>query len=409
MKRGIIFFLIIIVIAAIGAGVYLGIQKAGTKIPGILSTNSGGTLPVGTVSGTISGGTANQQLSAGQSGTNQQPVQGSGQQQLSIISSGGPVGFWISSSSAIGESVSSFSNSSVFYLNGNGDVVQITAPGVEKTISSSNLGRPISLIQNISGDSVVVEFAGGSYAFFDVKTKAWQLLDAGIVSVSFSPDGKRLVYLKQGQSSQAVYIRDVVKGKIKLTLVTSLAISDADIYWISANNLVLLEKPSFLYRSHAWQINLSTKTVGQLDSGIGLEMVFSKYSDSFGIRLSSTQRDAMTVSIFDKSHKQVSSLPFSTLAEKCAFSFDSIAAFCAVPYQNSSDGNLTLPDDFLMHGVYFKDYMYSVNLKDGTISSLINIPNLSIDAVQLASVRGELFFINRLDGKLYLLKLTSGT
>jgi hypothetical protein len=104
----------------------------------------------------------------------------------------------------------------------------------------------------------------------------------------------------------------------------------------------------------------------------------------------------------DLTQGAVTQLPLATLAEKCVWTSDSTALYCAIP--TSMTGNL--PDDWYQGAVSFTDRIWRIDLTD-RLATLVVDPskagNVQIDAVNLVldPESRVLVFRNKKDGSLW--------
>jgi hypothetical protein len=128
-----------------------------------------------------------------------------------------------------------------------------------------------------------------------------------------------------------------------------------------------------------------------LPSPSGKEILFS-YTDGTNFHMAT----------LDLTQGTVTQLPLATLAEKCVWTSDSTALYCAVP--TSMTGNL--PDDWYQGAVSFTDRIWRIDLTD-RLATLVVDPsqagNVSIDAVNLTLDPNSqvLVFRNKKDSSLW--------
>jgi hypothetical protein len=399
MRKFVTIAIIVLIVGAIGVGVYFGLQKSKSII---LPFNGGATstLPIGTTSsqngqsqtatnGEFTGGIATSTSADAQYFQQQK-------QQLSIFSSNPAVGYWIT---APVSTKSTSTPSEQFYLNQKGEVIQILDINKEQTVSTANFGTPVWLKQNIDGSKVDVYFDSGTNAIFDTNTKVWTQLDNGILSVAFSPSGKSLAYLKPNGGNLSIYTRDLISAKKTVSLIATLAAQDFNLDWPDANKIFLVSKPSSKYFGEIWYFDLTKKTLNRYDSGNALSVIFSQ-PFNYGLKFISKDRQTMSVSIVDKSGTKLADMPFFSVFSKCVFALDAKVAYCAIPISFNSD-SFTLPDDYLKGGLYTKDAIYKIDMTTSEISKIIDSETATIDAIDLKAVGNSLYFINRYDGLVY--------
>jgi hypothetical protein len=400
MKKGFIILLVVVIIAAIGAGVYFGLKKYPTAPTGgtIGETN----LPIGGTTGTgTQGGTT---VPSGETTTTTPEQAQSAQEQLQKLSilSIQPAIDYLTVAGVVTKSTTTLQTQ--YYLNRKGEMIWIRDVNKEEIASSAtNFGMPVYLKQNADGSKAVVYFDSGKFAAFDSKTRVWTELDSGISGVTFSPSGKNIAFMKSSDGNSSIYTRDPSSSKKTLTLVATLAVQDFDLAWPDANKIFLVPKSSNRYFGEIWYFDLVKKSLNRFSLGSGLSALFSWPYD-YGMKFASQDRSTMEVSITDKTGKKLADMPFSTVYSKCSFAFDAKAAYCAIPETFSKD-SVVLPDDYLKGGLYTQDAIYKIDLVSAEITRILDSSTTQIDAVNLRALGDNLYFINRYDGQLYRFNL----
>ncbi|MCX7616162.1 MAG: hypothetical protein N2Z68_02110 [Patescibacteria group bacterium] len=407
-KKIFIFFLIII---AVGAGVFLALEKPSSYLSNLVKEEKS-SLPIQEEKSLRGGFNGSKEVKEEETGgENIEPafLFEEKQKRNFVTLTNVPVsGFWVASQPKEEGSQNQLLLSDIFYLNEKGEIFKLKEPNQAESIASSSFGRPLRVIQNNQGDRVAVQFDSGTVALFDVKAKSWQELGGKeITDISFSPDGKKVAFLKEeikeSDVKTSIFIKDLSSSKQPLTLVASLKIVDFNLLWPENNSLFLLPKPSYFFRGQAWKVDLKSKTITWLTAGNGYSLLFSSLAN-LGLQFTSAEKKSeMSVTVVDSNLKKLADLSFSTFKEKCAFSSsEKEVAYCAVPYFANKTSDLTLPDDFYKKGVYFKDRIYKIDLKNSVVESIFNLEDVSLDAIYLKEKNQQLFFINRYDDKLYL-------
>jgi hypothetical protein len=129
-----------------------------------------------------------------------------------------------------------------------------------------------------------------------------------------------------------------------------------------------------------------------LPNHAGTKLIVS-YLDGSALRLAS----------YDLASRELTALPVSTLAEKCAWTADDASAYCAVPVALPSG---TLPDDWYQGAVSFTDRIWKIDFSSRVAELTLNLPTAAktdIDAVSLTLDQDTdaLSFVNKLDGSLW--------
>lgn len=399
-KKILIILLIVVIVGAIAVGAYFGYKSSSSIITSVQKSVE---LPVGGNQGAAQTSQTSQQ-GVGSGISNATSTYDQQRQNLSLLTNSSPVDYWIASSTSTSTTTSTLLSSRVFYIDSKGEVVEITGPLQERVISASNYGAPQKIVQSIDGQKAAIEFESGEVAIFDVKTSVWRDLGSGISSFDFSPDGTKLAVLKYSGGSANIYVLNLLSSKSSLSLLSNINILDTDISWPDKNKIFLMPKQSYNSTGQIWYLDINKKTVNLLAEGQGIDAVFS-YPFDYTIEFVSSDQSHYSTSLVNKSGVKSASMSLNTLPEKCSFSYDHKQIYCAVSYENNKGSGLVLPDDYLMGAVYFHDWIYKIDVDTLKVSLLLNLPDKMIDASNLKEVKNQLFFINRLDGQLYVLNI----
>jgi hypothetical protein len=151
-------------------------------------------------------------------------------------------------------------------------------------------------------------------------------------------------------------------------------------------------------------LDINSKTVNLLAEGKGIGAVFSN-PFNYAVEFLANDPTHYAASLVNKSGVKSADMYLNTIPQKCSFSYDQKQIYCAVPYENNKESGLVLPDDYLMNAVYFHDRIYKIDVDTSNILVVLDLPDKMIDASNLKEARNQLFFINRLDGQLYVLNV----
>lgn len=402
--------IVVLVLGAMGVGVYFGIQNAKKSIiPGGQSSGSSGSFPV-----SLGGGTNNSGAMSGaqggqlnQSGSSVATIDQNQKNSLFQLTTNPAIGFWVASSSS--SSQSGIVHAAVYYLNPDGDVVQVQDVGREQVITGSSLGTPVDLWHSPNGLYAVALYNSGAYALFSVQTKAWQALPGGLTGVAFSPDSTKLAMLKEENGQTTISSMNLTAARRTIATIMKLNIVDVAVAWPTANRLFIISRPASGVDGQAWYINPQTKSLTYFAHGNGLQMVFDAARPYYSAEFIVGENQTATKVVFvDDGGNVVDSLQASTLADKCVFSSDGSHFICGVPRENDKGSAINLLDDYLQRGVYFHDSLYDFSGSQfSVIAPLLTAPDVYLDVVHPQIIGSQLFFMNRLDHTLYLYNLST--
>ncbi|MEK9160921.1 MAG: hypothetical protein AAB440_02720 [Patescibacteria group bacterium] len=118
--------------------------------------------------------------------------------------------------------------------------------------------------------------------------------------------------------------------------------------------------------------------------------------------VSYVDRGTLITNLINTDTREVTPLPVATLAQKCAFSPDSTAVYCAVP----KNTNGTIPDGWYQGATAFDDRIWKVDLVARITTLMVDpgeVGDMTVDAVALSVDPSNdiLSFTNRTDGSLW--------
>lgn len=226
-------------------------------------------------------------------------------------------------------------------------------------------------------------------------------LPDNIGSIALSPDNKKLFYLINADNGGRGYVSDLTGAR--RTLVWSAPVGEWNVAWPSAASILLVTKPSNKALGYAYSLNassgLTTRIVGKVNGLVASAnplMEKAIYSNSFA-----------TTKLLDVKKGTATTLPISTIADKCAWSSRSKGiAFCAVPNPMPRG---VLPDEWYTGTVSFNDAIYRVDAMLGTAVKAFDPQTQKelIDATNLVVSPDDkyLLFTNKKDLSLWALQL----
>jgi hypothetical protein len=169
----------------------------------------------------------------------------------------------------------------------------------------------------------------------------------------------------------------------------------------SKGGLFAMTKPSASVAGYAFSVDGS----GSFVRALGPLNALSILPNHAGTKLLVSYLDGGTLRLasYDLASKQLTALPVSTLAEKCAWTADDLSAYCGVPVSLPSG---KLPDDWYQGAVSFSDRIWKIDFDSRVAELVANLPTLAktdIDAVSLTLDPTEdvLSFVNKRDGSLW--------
>src|SRR3989338_3159237 len=285
-------------------------------------------------------------------------------------------------------------DNSVYYLNEAGSVYKIS--GTEnKLINSQTLGGLNKIQRSRDGNKISAKFNYPNFpifSIFDASSASWQPIPGNILSLAWSPISDEIMYLDHN----SLNILNLTTQKPKKLL--DMTQKDLELNWLSDTKALFSTTPTIYMPTSVWTLDTNTKTItAVVQNEYGLTVNWLK-NGSVGIKLNNIQRNPV-LSAIDKDGNALATFTFVTLPSKCAGELEKI--YCAIP-KNIPEG-AKLPDDYYKKAVYFDDAIYAIDIKADTAELLFD--EKSIDAEHLELFNNTLLFKNRLDEKLYSLKI----
>ena len=241
------------------------------------------------------------------------------------------------------------------------------------------------------------------YLVFNTAEKNLKSLPAEVEAVAFSPDGSQMALALAERNSSRLVLADSTDIQ-KTTALVTVKLPDLKLKWTSEDFLILTNRPSGLADGMVHELNLKNKALRRVIGGIkGLTSLYSQSNKK--ILFSQTQGNGfgLNLNVLDTDKKTSRRLDIYSLPEKCAWGQDERTLWCAV-INTEEDG--VMPDSYYKRVIVSPngDKIVKINLDLGLASEVITAP---IDAAELFLSPDEtyLFFINKIDGRLYRLTL----
>lgn len=381
MKKIISIISIVLIVVAVGVGVYFGWQKSKEILTPPSDVNPQPIID-----------------------NQQQPPLATLKSKLRIISDQQVFDYW--------KNVSG----DVFYISQQGHIFK-AKPGSElgsttgvnekedELISDKNIDNLIDIKANQSGEILIIKYGDlnlPKFDIFDVNKKIWQPIGDNTSASDFSPEGSKIIYAeKKGNGVSDLIVKDLNSAKANISKIMSLSYLPSDLMWIGANNVLLVPAPSAGYVGEIWQIDIKNKTIRSFASGFGLSIKWLRGSDD-GLLFNSGKNQ---INLVDANGVIKANIEILTLPDKCFM--NSVMIYCAV-IQNYSNilPKPALPDDYFKKAFYSLDKVYAIGIVDNSSEIILSdeLPP-AIDAINLSLNGNNLLFINRYDNRVYNLEL----
>ncbi len=292
----------------------------------------------------------------------------------------------------------------LYYQKEGGDLFQQNFDGAEQEkITNLTVVGLIEALWSPAGDRSAVFYLDRESlkGFLHINASTTAALPENVKSFSWSPDGKSLAYLVLRDRRLSLMIAD--QSGRNGRLVFSTPILDSSIRWTSVERIAFQTAPSgvaegFIF-AYSRLSGAFTRIAGPL---FGLMSNWSP--DGTLVLVSSTNAAGknLALTLRDSAGKQTARLDFQTLASKCAWP-DAKEFYCAVP--RLIPGSSILPDEYLSGAFNSSDQIIRVEAGSGKTELVLDEGNFDISDLVVAKNKKYLFFVNRIDGVLWSLKL----
>lgn len=299
-----------------------------------------------------------------------------------------------------------------------GQVIKIEA-GNASVLSSTLVASLLSAAFSYDGKLILASFGEPSdlqTSVFDAARKSWRPLPAGIRGAAWAPDSNSIAYFTARGSRDVLETLDLGNSKAQPREMVSLSAYDLMPKWTVPGQIFLEGKPSALIPSSLLRFDAKKRTLSFIARDkLGLETIWDKKgARGLSFAAGANQRGGL-LSLLDAQGQALRQLSVATLPSKCVFgestatssaaSASSTMLYCAVPRDSQEFGRSQLPDAYEKRILFTEDGIRSINLQSGAQKTLWNEQSVALDATRLKIFGGRLYFINRLDQKLYSLSL----
>lgn len=201
--------------------------------------------------------------------------------------------------------------------------------GQTATVNSSTIAGIISASFSYDGKKIVVSYGNPSdphASLYDVATGAWAALPDGMLSPQWSPASNyQIAYLVATANGGKLALQTINAANLKAAPATLLTLNanDLTLQWPTANNFILADKPSSQNAGSIWVYNSSAETLYPLIYEIpGAEGIWSHDAAiPYGLTFFNNQAkqgNTLQLQAF-AGGLPTQPLVFSTLPSKCVF------------------------------------------------------------------------------------------
>ena len=221
--------------------------------------------------------------------------------------------------------------------------------------------------------------------------------------MAWSPDGANIAYFVTQGTKTNLAISDA-NNKNARTIYTT-PIPDFTIQWLTKKIVLLISRPSGLAPSLVLQINIDSKQVSTVFSGIpGIVLVPTPDGSGFLYSRSTANGTPDTIAVYSLKDASITSLNEITVTDKCIFSPDGKKLYCGIPSGSILPPS---PDSWYRGDTSFTDAIVAIDLSTHQETTLAASPTIDVDVTSpfMSSDEKYLFFIDRKTSTLWRLDL----
>ncbi|MGC9046737.1 MAG: hypothetical protein ACP5IC_01285 [Minisyncoccia bacterium] len=291
----------------------------------------------------------------------------------------------------------------VFYIDFDGNAHKITTDNKDSTITAEGIQSLNSITISPDKQKILVSFGNPQspqWAVFDANDQVWQPLPQNIIYSTWSNQNNLLICLiKRSDYSYDLSYLNISKSPFVFTkIISPFDMIDINFVWNYPNDLLIYNKPSYLFNSQVLDLNLKNQNIRTIyGPALGLTIQpannFTSSSIIFGY---STHANAFTL-ITSSSAVINNPLPFITMPQKCTADLNN-NIYCFAPQDIPSD--LKLPDDYFQQAYLSSDQLYIIDNSGNLKINQLNTTN-PIDGIWPQIFNNNLYFINRRDNFIY--------
>lgn len=313
-------------------------------------------------------------------------------------------GYWIergTSSKEQGTSTQAQTKTTAFFLTKTGELKKNDGTGEFSLLSYASYGIPLVVKQNASGTLAAVRFDSGSTYLYSVTKNAWELLGNAISDFAFSPNGQSMLALEERGGETTLVRFDALTTSPRKTILLRFGGVDFRLEWPSADRAILSSVPSYFSEGIVTEINLQTRAFRVVTQGNGLGVLTSSQSPRLLVFRPETKAKT-TALLYAPDGTKLNTYNRFLLHAKCGASLSNPVIWCGAP-QLLPSGSFTFPDDYLKRALFTHDELVGIDLLTGDFFSVPFSSDSYVDMSFVIHAEDNVFFINRLDGKLYKL------
>ena len=199
-------------------------------------------------------------------------------------------------------------------------------------------------------------------------TPKTRFIEDNIKELAFSPDSKLVAYILKNNDSYDVFVAPTDFRNPRRVFANN--IPSFEVFWPKATMLALKTKSSYEIASFLYSVPTAGGMLNKLFGGHGIDAVWNHAGTQAVLSKASADGRPLALTLLDTATGGQTTLPFTTLAEKCVFGKENpTMLFCGVP-KFIPAGNF--PDAWWQGRVEFQDTIVAYDLREKKQLASIN-------------------------------------
>ncbi len=298
-----------------------------------------------------------------------------------------------------------------YYTQASGNIFESDFNGGNlKKISSVTLNNLIKAIWSPDKEKVIGIFTDKDKIkkyVYNYSIGQSSLLNERIGYIAWSPDSKKIAYQFSDVSGEQNNISTADPDGTNWKNIFKTRLDNLIVEWPSQEKISLRQPPSGLAQGILYAVDSVSGDFNKILSDLfGLNAKWSPKADKILYSTTDERGRNPQINLADGKGANFKDLKMSGIVDKCVWGNDDRTIYCALPQEISDYA--VWPDDYYKGLMVLADDFYKINLETNEKIKIIgSTDQISIDAQELFLSPKEdyLFFINRIDGLLYSLKL----